>query len=253
MLEEMRISWLEPGQIAVAREALSARGDWATLFDPAFEPPPAPEGVADEDWPHIAEHVARAERVSQVLRTEGFQPARDKFGGSRHAIEQATLAAAAVEVDQLELALIEDVLSCEIDELVTYGTFLALLVELGANAAPERMIRSYERFCEAAVGRESRSPVWEDRVEAIRDGLANVYVICGRHDEAHAMYEVRHREATEDLVVALAASRAFLASSNVARAVQWLGIGADRARELGRAAMETRLRQKADALRKRMS
>ncbi len=253
MLGVMRISWLEPGVIAVAREVLSARGDWDALFDPDFEAPPAPDGVPDEEWPHIAEHVARAERVSQVLRNEGFQPARAQFGGSRHAIEQATLAAAAIEVDQLELALVEDVLSCEIDELITYGTFLALLVELGANDDPERMLRSYQRFCEAAVDRESTSPVWTDRVEAIRDGLANVYVICGRHDEAHELYEIRHREAQDDLVVSLAASRAFLASGNVGRAVQWLGIGADRARSLGRDSMEAKLLTKADALRKRMS
>lgn len=250
----MRISWLDPDVIAATRSALSPPdGDWQDLFDPVFELPPAPEGVPVEAWPRIAEHVARAERVSLVVREHGFEDARAEFAASRHAIELATLVAAAVQADELELELVESLLACEIDALVVYGNFLSLLVELCASRDQPRLVASYERFCAAFAATEADQPMWRDRVAAVRDGLANVYVICGRPDDAHALYQERHREATDDLVVALAASRAFLFSRNVGRAVQWLGIGAERAHQLGRPEMEAKLRAKVDSLRKRMS
>lgn len=250
----MRISWLEPEVIRATRAALITAGDdWDALLDARVGWPPAPRGVSPDDWPHIAEHIVRAERVSSVIRQQGFHGAAAEFASSPHAIELATLASAAVASDALELDLIESLLSCAIDELIVYGTFLALLVEVGARQDADRMVTMYERFCRAASELRTASAVWPDRVAAMQDGLGSAYVLCGRDDDAHDLFERRHAEATGDLVVALAASRAFLAAGNLARSVHWLEVGAARADALGRDPMADKLRRKADALRTRMS
>src|SRR5580692_3864487 len=101
----MRISWLSAEEIAAARRALTADGaSWDDHFHPEFEAPAEPTDVALLDWPHVTEHVARAERISEVVRVQGLAAARAKFGGSKIAIEAATLAAAAHEDESLELA-----------------------------------------------------------------------------------------------------------------------------------------------------
>lgn len=224
--------------------------DWESLFTTGFAAPPAPGGVPEDDWPHIAEHVARAERVSSLVREQGVAPAIAAFGRSPHAVEVATVIAAASQVEAVDLELLEALLTAEIDELVAYGEFLTLLVSFGAK---DRVLDLYERFCANAAAKESDLVMWSDRVDAVRDGLASFYVACGHVQQGHELFEERHAEQEDDLVVALSASRAFLASGIVGRAVHWLGLGADRADGLGRDEMARTLRQKQDNLRKRMS
>lgn len=250
----MRISWLEPEVIRATRDALGTSvGDWDALLEAGSGWPPAPHGVPADAWPHIAEHVIRAERVSAVIREQGFHSAAAEFASSPHAIELATLASAAVASDSLELGMIESVLSCAIDELVVYGTFLALLVEVGTREDVGRMVGMYERFCRAARDLRTSSAEWPERVAAMRDGLGSAYVLCGRDEDAHELFEQRHAEARDDLVVALAASRAFLAAGNLSRSIHWLELGAARADDLGRDPMAEKLRRKAEALRTRLS
>src|SRR5690242_4149603 len=110
----MRISWLSAAEIAAARAALTADGaTWDDHFGPEFAIPAAPpEGAPLIDWERITEHVARAERVSEVIRAQGLAAARARFGDTRIAIEAATLAAAAHEGDELELEQVIGVLGC---------------------------------------------------------------------------------------------------------------------------------------------
>ncbi|HEY5938830.1 MAG TPA: hypothetical protein VIU61_29460, partial [Kofleriaceae bacterium] len=92
----MRISWLNADQIAAARQALTAGGkSWDDHFAPDFTVPPVPAGAPATDWAQLTEHVARAERVSAVVRELGLEAANARFAGSGIAIEAATLAAAA--------------------------------------------------------------------------------------------------------------------------------------------------------------
>src|SRR5262249_6296214 len=121
----MRISWLSAEEIAAARQALTAGGaTWDSHFAPDFTSPALPEGAAIVDWEHLAEHVARAERVVAIVRAEGLDAARAKFGGSRIAIEAATLASAALEHGELGLDEVIGVLECPIDSFVFYAPFL---------------------------------------------------------------------------------------------------------------------------------
>ena len=150
----MRISWLRAEEITAARVALSAavaaRG-WDALFHPDFAAPPAPAdlGLSAEAWARLSEHVARAERVSEVVRDHGLDAALTRFRGSGVAIEAATLAAAAQVADQLELALVTDVLACTIDEYLFYAPFLELLMSLG-RADLGAAISEFERFVAVA-------------------------------------------------------------------------------------------------------
>jgi hypothetical protein len=251
----VRISWLQAEVIRAARDALISKSpDWEAHFLPDFAAPPEPDDFPGDDWPRVAEHVARAERVSRVVREQGFHGAVDEFGESEHAIELATLVAAAIEVDELSLDLLEALLTAEIDDLIAYGSFLTLLVEMGqASGDGDRMIDTYERFCTAVMEKDCDASQGADRVAAVRDGLASVYVGSGRLEEAEDIFTARHEEQRDDLVVALAAARAFLAHGAVARAMHWLGRGAERAQRLGRPEMEARLRIKEDALRRRLS
>ncbi len=249
----MRISWLEPAVIRQAKHALLDHcTDWAEHFTPHFQAPPAPSGMLPDTWPHIAEHVARAEHVTAVLQANGFDQALEMFASSEHAIEQATLIAAANHIDIIRLDLIEQLLRCRIDDLVVYGNFLHLLTEWGASNLPHALT-IYEQFCSAIRKTKSDHPMWTDRVGAALDGLASFYVTCGDYKQAHELFTQRHDEQTNDLVVSLCASRTFLSQNITGRAIQWLDLAATRAQTLGKSSTETKLRAKIAKLRQRLS
>lgn len=249
----MRISWLSAEEIAAAREALRAGGArWDDHFAPEFASPKVPEDVRILDWERITEHVARAERVSEVVREQGLAAARARFAGSEIAIEVATLAAAAHEEDTLELEHVIQVLRCSIDTYVFYAPFLELMIKLGRSEL-DRTVRTYEEFVAAYAHALSEVPHGRSRIGAMRDGLADFYVSAGMLEAAEDLFERRHEEDRGDVAVALSASRAFLAAGSVGHAVRWLGVAAVRAQALGRGELATKLRLKQDAVRKRMS
>jgi hypothetical protein len=249
----MRISWLSPDIVRAARAALESRHrDWGAHFTPDFVPGPAPAGIDAAGWPRIAEHVARAEHVSQVVREHGLDAALARFRHSTHAIEVATVTAAAAQAERVTFDMVADLLLHDIDEGIAYGGFIELLQSLGREQR-ERALDVYEQFCTAFSALPARQPMWSERVAAIRDGLASFYAVCGRFEQAHALYLERHAEERDTLVVVLGASRAFLAAGEVGRAIVWLGLGAERADALGRPDMAARLRAKQDALRARQS
>jgi len=251
---EMRISWLTADEIAAAREALSAGGkSWDDHFTAGgFASPVGPGSMAAVDWARLTEHVARAERVSQVVRERGFDEAITRFGDSGIAIEAATLAAAAHEGEVLDLDRVIGVLSCTIDRLVFYAPFLELLVELGRGDL-ERTTATYEQFAREYAQAIVDAPRGLERIGAVQDGLADYYVSAGRIEQAEALFRRRHEEDRGDVAVALTASRAFLAAGSVSHAVRWLGVGADRASQLGRDELATRLREKQERVRVRLS
>lgn len=250
----MRISWLSAAEIAAAREALTANGaTWDDHFAPEFAIPAAPpEGASVLDWAGVTEHVARAERVSEVVRAQGLDAARARFGGTGVAIEAATLAAAAHQGEVLDLEQVLGVLRCSIDSYVFYAPFLELVVSLGEGRG-DVAVRAYEEFAAAYAGALARVPHGAERICAVRDGLADLYVRAGQLEDAEALFGRRHEEDQGDVAVALSASRAFLAAGAVGRAVRWLGIGAARAQGLGRGELAARLRQKQETVRKRLS
>src|SRR6476620_2783973 len=142
----MRISWLSAEEITAARRALRAGGaTWDDHFGPEFASPALPAGADLLDWERITEHVARAERVSEVVREQGLAAARARFAGSGVAIEAATLAAAAHQDDALDLEQVTGVLRCAIDNYVFYAPFLELMMELGRTEL-ERAVQTYEEF-----------------------------------------------------------------------------------------------------------
>jgi hypothetical protein len=250
----MRISWLTPDQIAAARQALTAGGrTWDDHFAPAFTAPPIPAGVLVDAWAHITEHVARAERVSAIVREQGLDAANARFAGSGIAIEAATLAAAAHEGEVLTLDDVIGVLAAAIDPSVFYAPFLELLVERGRATELERTVAAYEDFVAAYARALADAPGGLERIGAVRDGLADFYVSAGRLDDAEELFERRHDEDRGDVAVALTASRAFLAAGSVSHAVRWLGVGAQRATALGREDLAQRLRQKQERVRERLS
>jgi len=249
----MRISWLSPEEIVAARQALTANGaTYDDHFGPEFASPALPDGAGLLDWERITEHVARAERVSEVVREQGLAAARARFESSGIAIEAATLAAAAHEDHALDLDQVIGVLRCAIDHYVFYAPFLELMMELGRGDR-ERTVEAYEQFTESYADALLAAPHGAARVGAVRDGLADVYVSVGRFDAAEQLFERRHEEDQNDVAVALTASRAFLAAGNISHAVRWLGVGAARASALGRDELARRLRGKQEAVRKRLS
>ena len=249
----MRISWLSAAEVASARRALTAGGaTYDDHFAPDFAAPPVPADTASLDWAGITEHVARAERVSQVVREAGLEAARARFAGSRVAIEAATLAAAAHESGALSLDEVLGVLSCAIDGYVFYAPFLELMVSL-ADREVDRVVAAYEEFVAAYERALREVPHGAERVGAVRDGLADFYVSAGRFDDAEALFERRHEEDRGDVAVALSASRAFLAAGSVSHAVRWLGVGAVRAATLGRDELAHWLRTKQARVRTRLS
>ena len=249
----MRISWLSAEEIAAARAALTAGGaSWDDHFAPDFAIPAIPPDTDLLDWEGITEHVARAERVSQVVRELGLHEARRRFGDTRAAIEAATLAAAAHQGEELGFDEVIGVLERPVDSYVFYAPFLELLVSLGKGDV-ERTVSAYEQFVKAYAGALEIVPHGPPRVGAMRDGLADFYVSAGRTDAAQALFEQRHDEDQGDVAVALSASRAFLAAGSVSHAVRWLGVGAARAAALGRGELADRLRQKQASVRRRLS
>jgi tetratricopeptide (TPR) repeat protein len=249
----MRISWLSPEEIAAARRALTADGaTWDDHFTPEFTSPAEPDDIALLDWPHITEHVARAERVSAIVREQGLAAARARFGDSHVAIEAATLAAAAHADEALELDEVVGVLRCAIDTYVFYAPFLEIMLEL-TRGDTELAVKTYEEFTESYAKALSQVPHGATRVGAMRDGLADLYVTAGMTERAEALFERRHEEDRDDVAVALSASRAFLAAGSVSHAVRWLGIGAGRAQALGRSELAQKLRDKQASVRKRLS
>ncbi|HEU4735281.1 MAG TPA: hypothetical protein VFT22_45635 [Kofleriaceae bacterium] len=249
----MRISWLSAAEIAFARQALTAGGaSYEDHFTPEFVAPAPPPGTVPLDWRRLTEHVARAERVSRVVREAGLEAARAQFGGSGIAIEAATLAAAAHEGQELALDEVIGVLSCAIDSYVFYAPFLELMVALGRREV-DRAVAAYEEFVAAYARALGYAPGGAERVGAVRDGLADFYVSAGRLDQADALFERRHDEDRGDVAVALSASRAFLAAGSISHAVRWLGIGAVRAATLGRDELASRLRTKQARVRERLS
>jgi hypothetical protein len=250
----MRISWLTADQIAAARQALTAGGKtWDDHFSPGFTVPALPAGVLVEDWEHVTEHVARAERVSAIVREHGLEAAKARFAGSGIAIEAATLGAAALEGEVLTLDDVIGILTCAIDPLVFYAPFLELLVERGRTSELDRTVGAYEDFVAAYAHALPSTPGGLERIGAASDGLADFYVSAGRLDDAEALFERRHAEDRGDVAVALTASRAFLAAGSVSHAVRWLGVGAQRATALGREDLAQRLRQKQERVRERLS
>jgi tetratricopeptide (TPR) repeat protein len=249
----MRISWLSAEEIAAARRALKANGQtWDDHFAPEFETPAEPEGLEHFDWARITEHVARAERVSEVVREQGIAAAFARFQSSGVAIEEATLAAAAYQEDTLELDQIISLLRCDIDAYVFYAPFLELMIAKSRGDI-DLAVKTYEEFADAYANALSRVPHGAARVGAVRDGLADFYVTAGLTDQANELFETRHEEDRNDVAVALSASRAFLAAGSISHAVRWLGVGAGRATALGREDLATRLRQKQEIIRKRLS
>jgi choline dehydrogenase-like flavoprotein len=249
----MRISWLTAQDITRAREALHAAGaDWEAHFAPAFTAPPAPDGIDRVAWDRLTEHVARAERVSEVVRVQGLETALARFRGSGIAVEAATLVAAARMADAVDYELVADVLRARVDEHLFYAPFLEMLIGLGRSDM-DRAVGEFEAFADAYKDVDATVADWSERVAAIRDGLADAYVTAGRLDQAEALFAERHAEDTRDVAVALSASRAFLAAGAISHAVHWLGIGATRAHELGRAAFAQVLRDKQTTIRKRLS
>ncbi len=248
----MRVSFVDPKVVQVTREALlKHQPDWNALFSPDFEPPPAPNGIAQDQWPQIAEHVARAERVSLVVRSQGLEASASLFGDSVHALEVATVVAAATQVNAVTFEMLRSLLSCEIDEFVTYGIFIGLLTDL--DVEHDRIVSLYEDFFQAASRAKARHPRWSERVASVQDGLASLYVQAGRLDDAHELFAKRHAAWATDLTAALAASRSFLSAGEVARAMHWLEVGATRADAIDRPMMAFRLRKKRESLRKRTS
>jgi len=263
----MRISWLSAEEIAAARRALTAGGaSWDDHFAgtptatgegtlagrEVFASPAELPGVEHVDWARMTEHVARAERVSEVVREQGLAAATARFAESGIAVEAATLAAAARQDSSLELEHVTRVLRCDIDAYVFYSPFLELMLELGRDDLP-RAVQTYEEFVDAYARVLSQIPHGAARVGAVRDGLADVYVRASMFEQAEALFVRRHEEDRQDVAVALSASRAYLAAGNISHAVRWLGVGAGRAQSLGRDELAARLRQKQESVRKRLS
>jgi hypothetical protein len=249
----MRISWLTPHDITRAREALhDAAETWEGHFQPGFVAPPRPDDVDPTAWNRLTEHVARAERVSEVVRDLGLDAALTRFRGSGIAVEAATLCAAARMADAVDYDLVSEVLRCAVDEHLFYAPFLEMLIGLG-RADLDRAVGDFEAFAEHYRGVTATVTDWSERVAAVRDGLADAYVTAGRLDQAEALFRERHAEDTGDVAVALSASRAFLAAGAVSHAVHWLGVGAARATDLGRTGFAQVLRDKQNAIRKRLS
>jgi hypothetical protein len=249
----MRISWLSAEEIAAARRALRAQGaTWDDHFGPDFATPAEPPGLEHFDWAGMTEHVARAERVSEVVREQGYAAARARFAASEVAIEAATLAAAAHQDDTLDLDQVIKVLQCEIDTYVFYAPFLELMIEMTRHDR-DIAVKTYEHFVDSYADALSTVPHGSARVGAVRDGLADFYVTAGRMEDAENLFERRHEEDRNDVAVALSAARAFLAAGNISHAVRWLGVGAGRAQTLGRDDLAGKLREKQESVRKRLS
>jgi tetratricopeptide (TPR) repeat protein len=258
----MRLSWVHPAIAEAARAALRLGKDsWAEVFSPddgVLQVAP-PEGVDAATWPQVAEHVARAERVREVV-AQGLEAARSRFGSSSHAVEQAALVEAEVAAAEAagtpaerEGAGVLAVLACPVDEHLAYGHFLSRLVELEAVRDPAGTVLAFERFVAAARAVKAVEPSWPERLRVAEDGLGALYVRVGRIDDAEALFDQRFASEPDDATVAITAARAFLEHGDVAHAVAWLERGSTRARASGRASLADTLDGKAKSLRARLS
>jgi len=252
------ITFVHPDIAAKVREAL-LRGcaSWEEAFAAALAGVTAehpPQGVPEDVWPRLAEHVARLERVREVIARQGLPQAHARFGASPHAVERAVLMEAP-DVHELidEADFVLGVLACPIDELLAYGHFLSRLVELRAASDPEGTVTAFERFVAAARQTGASDASWPERLRGAEDGLASLYVRVGRGDDAETLFRRRFDDDSSDVAVAITAARAFLEHGELARSVSWLGVGRDRATQLGRTELAARLDAKASALRGRMS
>jgi hypothetical protein len=259
----VRTSWVHPDVAERIRRRLrEGRSSWEEVFDAdavrAGEPPAGLE-VAAPEWPRLAAHVARAERVREVIARLGPEAARDRFAASPHAVERVALLDGLLgdhDDDDAVAASIPDIqgiLACEIDEWLVYGRFLSRLVELGMAADPRGTVAAFERYIAAASAISSHQPSWPERLRAARDGLASLYVRVGRTDDAEALFDERYHEEPADTMVPIAAARAFLEAGHHARAVSWLGRAAARAQAVGRTALADQLRSKIAVLRGRLN
>jgi predicted Zn-dependent protease len=253
------MSWVHPALAEAARTALrQGRTSWAEVFTPEdrLRPVPAPEGIDAANWPRIAEHVARAERVRELIAEKGLSAARARFAASAHAVERALLLEAEVaagEPEAHELAGVLGVLACAVDEQLAYGHFLSRLVELASVRDPAGTARAFEAFVVAARALEPQDPSWPERLRVAEDGLGALYVKVGRIDDAESIFAQRFASEPGDTTVAITAARAFLEQGDVAHAVAWLERGAVRARGGGRANLADTLESKAQSLRNRLS
>lgn len=260
----MRISWLSPTQLQAARrqfvtsapKGTDGSPDWEACFTPDFVAPAAPPNINAAHWPLIAEHVARAERITAVLQAEGLAAARERFAHSGVAIEAATLAAAARFADEVVLADVVRALRCPIDPYVFYANLLELLVALQpmqVGEAPGASLVEYQSFVSNYQDCLQAFDFGAERIAVAFDGLADLLVARGVYDRAEAIFLRRHDEESGDVSVALSASRAYLAAGLFAAAVAWLERGSARARQLGRHDMATKLDAKRDVIERRMS
>lgn len=231
----MRLSWLDPQTVSAALQAIGSA-----------EPP---DGIEPERWPAIENLVRRAEVVGSLVRTQGVDAAVQQFGQSRHAVEVAVVIMACASVGRAGVEQVRTLLECDIDEDILYGTFLRLLVDV--EKSRDETLAIYESFHAKVLAHTSDHPQWPERLAVVREGLAELYIASARYDEGHSLFEARHLEDTGDLTVALAAARSFLAAGQSERAADWLGKAADRAKQHGRPAMETRLREKQRVLKER--
>ncbi len=248
----MRISWLGGDVVVATRKVLTDSRSWEGLFAPDFQLPcTSPPEVDQELWPQIAEHVARAERVNDVMSREGVERTAARFAMSPHAIEVAMVIAATEVEGKAPLSLVNLLLRCSVDVNLVYGEFLSMLVN--REEARTETLSKYQEFCEVVEQHRSMFTAWRERAAAIREGLADLYVSSRRAEDGDRIFRERHREDSNDVAVALSASRAFLAAGEISWAIEWLGRGADRAQNLGRRGMEDKLRGKQGVLQKRLS
>jgi hypothetical protein len=253
------VSWLHPDTATLVRSLL--RGDrksWQELFTDRGEPDlpelAPPEGIDPGSWPKVARHVARAERVREVVDQHGPEIAERQFRTSPHAVERASLLTALHgETLASDLEPVVGVLACDVDEWVAYGPFLARLVELGLERDPALVVVAYEQFVAASSAIRSTDASWPERVRGARGGLAAVYTRVHRGDDADAIYRDLHLSDPTDTTVSIGAARAFLEVGETARSIGWLETARTRAIDLGRAPLAQRLGEKVAALRGRLN
>ncbi len=251
----MRISWVHPDVAERVREVLiRTRGSWEDVFAGdeivAGEPPP---GLEPAEWPALASHVGRIERVKEAVARAGAEVAVQRFAGSPHAVERAALVTEATPADPGdEWDAVVGILGRPIDEWLAYGHFLSRLVELGIARDRAATVAAFESFVRAAAATEATEPSWNERMRAARDGLAALYVRVGKWDAAEDLYVTRFGEEPGDTTIAIGAARAFLEAGETRRAMAWLERAVRRADHLGRGDLAARLALKLKALSERL-
>ncbi|HKA90066.1 MAG TPA: tetratricopeptide repeat protein [Haliangiales bacterium] len=251
----LRISWVHPDVAErVRQELIGTRGSWEDVFAGdeilAGEPPP---GLEPAEWPALAAHVGRIERVKEAVARAGAQAAGERFAASPHAVERAALVAEATPADPgEEWDAVVGILGRPIDERLAYGHFLSRLIELGVARDRAATVAAFEAFVRAAAATEATDPSWNERMRAARDGLAALYVAVGKLDSAEDLYAARFGEEPADTAIAIGAARAFLKAGETARAMAWLERAVRRADRLGRAWLAARLALKLKILSERL-